>query len=402
MRKLDNWLLRYIDYTKDTESAPLFHKWTGISMIASVLQKKVWFNLGRIRVNSNLFIILTAEPGIARKTQALNFGEDILAEIQLVHRSADSTSPQAMLDDLEAAQEEDQLPSGEVFKHNSLSVISGEFESFLGQKKDNTKMLITLTDLFDCKQRPYKTHTRHSGNVNITSPWLNVFAATTPSSLANCLPSAAIGGGLTTRILFIWADAGGGKCPIPEETEYVLKSRELLIHDLSMIRKIAGNYDFAKSSKAWWIDWYNKYEQLDPNRLCKEPAFAGWYSRKPLFILKLAMILTAAKHSKREVEIEEFQIAIELLEEIEGTMANTFVAVGRSELATDINDVTKILKSHRVISEKALLSLVWKDMDINKFDPVIMTIKKRGDVRRDFKGPDGKAGIWYTWIGEGS
>jgi len=400
MRKLDNWLLSYIDYTRNTESAPLFHKWTGLSMIAAALQKKVWFKLGRIRVNSNLYVVLTAEPGIARKTQALNFGDEILSEVQLIHRSADTTSPQAMLDDLESAREEDQLPSGELFSHNSLNVISGEFESFLGQKKDNTKMLITLTDLFDCKQRPYKGRTRHSGDVTIDSPWLNVLAATTPTSLANCIPPAAIGGGLTTRILFIWADRDGGKCPIPEETPRVLELRDLLIHDLSMIRGIAGEYNFSPASRGWWINWYNKYEQLNPERLCKEPAFTGWYSRKPLFILKLGMILTAANCSKREVAVNEFELAIEFIEEIEGTMANTFVAVGRSELATDINDVSKILRTHRNISEKALLSIVWKDMDINKFDPVIMTIIKRGDAKRMYKGPDGKSGIWYHWIKE--
>ena len=400
MRRLSNWIDSYIEYTKGTESAAIFHKWTAISLVASVLQKKVWFNLGRIKIPSNLFIVFVAEPGIARKTQAINYGEDILNEIQLVHRSADATTQQAMLDDLEEALEEDQLPSGESFKHNSLSIISGEFESFLGQKKENTKMVITLTDLFDCKARPFKARTRHAGNSIIASPWLNVLAATTPESLSNCLPASAIGGGLTTRILFIWADKMEYKDAITVETEEILAMREDLIYDLAMIRKISGEFNFSQRSKEWWINWYESYEELSNDRLCKDPAFTGWYGRKPLFVLKIAMILSAAKGNKRIVEIDDLLIALQLLEEIELTMANTFIAVGRSELASDVNAVRKIIKIHRLISETALMSIVWKDIDAKKFDPVIDTLIKNGSVKRQFKGPDGKPGIWYKWIGE--
>ncbi len=370
-----------------------------MSLISSVLQKKVWFNLGRIKIPSNLFIVFVAEPGIARKTQAINFGEDILNEIQLVHRSADATTQQAMLDDLEEALEEDQLPSGESFKHNSLSIISGEFESFLGQKKDNTKMVITLTDLFDCKARPFKARTRHAGNSVIASPWLNILAATTPESLASCLPASAIGGGLTTRILFIWADRKEYKVAIPIETEEVLQMREDLIYDLAMIRKISGEFNFSPESRKWWVSWYNGYEELSSNRICKDPAFTGWYGRKPLFIIKTAVIISAASSSKRTVEIPEFERSLQFIEEVEATMANTFIAVGRSELASDVNAVRKIIKVHRLISETALMSIVWKDIDAKKFDPVIDTLIKNGNVKRQFKGPDGKAGIWYKWIG---
>jgi len=399
MRKLDNWLSKYIEYTKETESAPIFHKWTAISMIAAALQKKAWFKLGRIRVNSNLYIVLVSEPGVARKTQALIFGEEILAEVQMIHRSADATSQPALLDDIQSALEEDGLPDGKILKHNSLNIVSGEFESFLGQKKENTKMLITLTDLFDCKQRPFTYRTRHAGDAIIASPWLNLLAATTPSSLANCLPAQAVGGGLTSRMLFIWAECGGAKQPEPEETKEVIELKELLIYDLSMIRKITGEYKFSDASRKWWYKWYDEYEQLDPDRLCKEPSFSGWYSRKQMFILKLGMILTASMHDKPVVEVAEFEKALTMLEEVELTMANTFVAVGRSELASDISDVTKIIKAHERISEKALMNLVWKNMDVQRFDPVITTIIKKGDAKREFKGPDGKSGIWYLWIG---
>jgi len=67
-------------------------------------------------------------------------------------------------------------------------------------------MLVLLTDLFDCEELPWKYRTKHSGSNVIPSVFLNLVAATTPDALASALPSTAIGGGLTSRIMFIWAD----------------------------------------------------------------------------------------------------------------------------------------------------------------------------------------------------
>ena len=64
-------------------------------------------------------------------------------------------------------------------------------------------MLVFLTDLFDCRELPWKYRTKGRGDNTIENLYLNLLAATTPDSLASSLPALAIGGGLTSRILFI-------------------------------------------------------------------------------------------------------------------------------------------------------------------------------------------------------
>ena len=400
-RRLSNWIESYLQYTSGTESAKIFHKWTAISIIAGALGKKIWFNFGRIRVHPNLFIVFVAEPGIARKTQAINFGEEIVAEIPSIIRSADAITPQAMLEDLELARQEEQLPDGTTFEHNSLYIISGEFESFLGQKGDNQKMVVLLTDLFDCKNRPYRYRTKSSGSNVISSVFLNLLAATTPVSLAEAFPARAIGGGLSTRILFIWAEDKEQKVDIPELRSNTISLKNDLISDLDVISRLCGGYNFSDLSKKWWKDWYNEYEERDPNRLCKDPAFKGWYSRKPLLIMKVAMSLSASQRNTLVATPDDFFQGLEYIEEVEKTMANAFVAVGRSEVAADVSVVSKIIEQEKLIAEKALLQRVWRDIDSNKFDNVITTLIMAGRVKRLYQNPDNpkQKGIWYKWVG---
>ena len=393
-RQLGNWLETYKLYTKETESAPLFHTWVGISILAAALSKKIWLNLGRIKVFPNLYVVLVAEPGIARKSQSINYGVEIMNEIDSIFMSADAITKEALLQDLECAKGTyDDCGVNRGFC--ALNIVSKEFESFLGQKKENTKMLVLLTDLFDAHEGPWRYRTKGSGSNVINNVFLNILAATTPESLASSFPSSAIGGGLTSRIIFIWASGGHKKIAYPAFTEQMFDMQVQLVHDLAIIARSSGNYTFSTDARTRWEKWYNFYNERSPERICKDPAFHGWYSRKPMFILKIAMILTVSKSDTLTLEWKEIYEAVEIIVEAEKLMGKTFSSIGRSDVAPDVNLVKDMIAQHGAITEKALLQIVWRDVDAKKFDNVISTILKSGDAKRGYKGPKGEAGIWY-------
>ncbi len=394
-RKLKNWLDSYVEYTENTESAKIFHPWIGRSMVAAALRKKVWLHLGRIKVFPNLYVILVAEPGIVRKSQSISYGVDILNEITNIELSADAITKEALLQDLEACASDEQMPNGDMFRHSSLSVISREFESFLGQKQENTKMLVLLTDLFDCQELPWKYRTKNSGTNIIPSVYLNILGATTPESLASSLPITAIGGGLTSRIIFIWGSEKNKKIPIPYLSPELYERREALINDLTVISRISGGYNFSSECQTEWERWYMRFEERSPARVCKDPAFNGWYSRKPMFVLKLAVINAAVKHSELIIEWNDVDQAIIELEIAEKAMSKTFVAVGRSDISPEVNMVASIIEAEGIISEPALLQRIWRDVDAKKFENVIDTVIRRGLARRGYEGPAGEKGIFY-------
>jgi hypothetical protein len=385
-RLLPDFLQAYSLYTANTESAKIFHEWVGISLISSVLRKKVKFKLGRLSVYPNLYIVLVAEPGKARKTVAMSYGVPLLKHIEDIKMSADSITREALLQDLERCAVDSPMPDGRLFKHSSLSIISPEFESFLGQKTDNAKMLVLLTDLFDCSEDPYKYRTKNSGDTIIPSVYLSILGATTPESLATAFPSAAIGGGLSSRILFIWADVKDKKVPIPEETEEIITLKSLLKNDLFTISQLAGVYDFTKEARDYWISWYNTYEDLDINRLCTDPSFNGWYSRKPMMVLKLGMILSASKSNETLITSQYLAEAIIKIEEAEVLMGNAFRSVGRSQFTGETDKVISIIKANKEIDEHSLMRMVWRDLDSVKFETVINTILSTGRVKKFVTG----------------
>ena len=398
VRKLSNWLTAYSEYTEETESAPMFHRWVSLSMVSAVLRKKVWLSLGRIKVFPNMYVVLVAEPGIARKSQAISYGVDLLNEVPGIVLSADAVTKEAMLQDLEAGAVDEVMPNGTNFRHASLNIISKEFESFLGQRGENTKMLVLLTDLFDCQEVPWKYRTKNSGSNTIPSVFLNILGATTPDSLASCLPPSAIGGGLTSRVMFIWSSAKTKKIAIPVLSDKIKKLREYLIHDLTIISRMVGNFEFNQESVEAWTDWYEHYDETSVTRTCCDPSFNGWYSRKPLYIQKLAQVLSAAESGSMTLDWKSFDAAIKEVEQVELAMGKTFTAIGRSTTAVETELVMSLIRNHKSISEKALMQIIWRDVDKAKLDTVAATIISTGQFTKTFSGADGSPGIWYHLV----
>jgi hypothetical protein len=391
----NSWLESYIKLMDNTEPAKLFDKWVAYSVVASALRRKVSLQLGRLIYFPNIYVVLVAEPGVARKTQAIKYGVNFLNTIPEIRLSADSSTKEAMTDDIEVSGLDELMVDGTTLRHSSLNIISKEFESFLGQKKENTRMLTALTDLFDCPD-DWSSRTRHGKSNKIINPWVNLLAATTPDSLASSLPASAVGGGLTSRIMFIWADKKKKSVAIPFMTEEELKLKEMLEKDLFRISRISGNYTMTSECIKKWTAWYDLFDEDESGeRICKDKSFSGWYSRKPTYIIKIAMLRAAAEYSKLVIEWHHVEEAIEAIREVEYSMGNAFKAIGKSEISAEVDNVLQIIREAKCISEKVLMTRIWRDIDAQKFQNVIDTLIKTGKVIRTYKGPKEETGVWY-------
>jgi hypothetical protein len=397
------WLEQYQEYTEDTESSAIFNIWVGISTIASALRKKTWLELGRLKVFPNLYIVLVAEPGVARKSQAISYATSIVNDIPAIVTSADSITVQALIQDLEDATCYDSIPGEGTIRHASLSVISKEFETFLGSSGGSSRMLVTLTDLFDSGENPWKYRTKTSGIATIPSVFLNILGATTPHSLASCLSELAVGGGLTSRILFVCSKTRSKKVAVPELTQRLKDLRVQLSKDLLRISLMAGVFTFTPAALTFWKDWYESYDDSKDKRAQPRVEFDGWYSRKPLMIQKVAIILSASEGSDRLLHTRHVVTALKLVEDLEPEMGIIFPPE-KEALVKDIAVVTSTWQSELLfqhievnekIAEKKLLHLVWRQIPEDMFDYHMDLLLKSNKCSREFKSPDGEEAIWY-------
>lgn len=400
---LANWLDSYMEFTRNTESATIFHAWVARSVLSAVLRKKISMALGRISIYPNIYVVLVSEPGIARKSQAITYGSGLLHHITDVRTSADAITKEALIQELTAAGMDDMQTDGTMLRSSNMTIMSKEFETFLGQKKENTKMIVLLTDLFDAQELPWKYQTKTGGVHEVPSVYLSLLGATTPESLASSLPVQAIGGGLTSRILFVWASKKARKVAKPVLDPKLLELKDALINDLHIISRMIGRYEMSPECDEMWEKWYMDYDEQDPKRLCKDTSFCGWYARKPLYILKLAIIHAASVSDDLNIEWPHVEKAIADIEEVEMTMAKVFSAIGRSEITQEVEILMTVMRNRKFLSETELLGILYRDMDSNKFNNVVETARRAGMIKREFKH-DGSRGVYYrlTKFGERS
>lgn len=391
MRKLENWLTSYLTYTENTESTQLFNRWVGISTVASALKKKVWLELGRLKVFANMYIVLVAEPGVARKSQSISYATELLDQVPGIYTSADSITAQALIQDLEDSTTYDML-NDRMYRHSSLSVIAKEFETFLGA--GGQRMMVILTDLFDSGESPWKYRTKGLGTSIIPSVYLNILGATTPHSLTNCMSDIAIGGGLTSRILFVYSEKREKRVAYPSWDDELAVTKQNLIDDLIRISELKGRFSFATEAREYWNDWYNAYDETPSKRIESRSEFSGWYSRKPLQIQKVSMVLSACRGNSMTVESCDIINAVTFVEELEHGMGKIYGK--RAEIESPAIDMLyHYVKEYKAIAEKHLMHLVWRDMDEEEFDARMNVLLYKGLVERKFKSPIGETAIWY-------
>lgn len=260
-------------------------------------------------------------------------------------------------------------------------------------------MIIQLTNLYDCKDGTFKYRVKSSPSNSIPNPWLNLIAGSTPDSLATSFPMSAIGGGLGSRITFVWAADREHPVAIP----YYGGDKNLrshLIADLEDMMQIKGGITFSQESAAWWIKWYNSYDMADPNRICTDHKFSAWYSRKPTLVKKVAMLCAAAERNPAAIEIHDFERSISLIEDVERGMENAFQGVGKNEYAGEIKYVEELIQSYGEITEEKLFQICWRDIGADKFDIIFATIMRKGVVDRYYKDTkQGPKQCFYKWLG---
>jgi len=102
-RKFPNWLKAYIGYTRDSESPTEFHFWTGVSVLAGALRRRVWIDMKKFQWTPNFYVILVGPPGVAAKSTSISMGMSLLTQVPSIRFGPESMTWQALAKDLEDA-----------------------------------------------------------------------------------------------------------------------------------------------------------------------------------------------------------------------------------------------------------------------------------------------------------
>ena len=353
-RENADWIESYLEYTDNSEPPETFRRWTAISVIASALQRKCRLAWGTLTFFPNMYIVLVAPSGRARKGTAMSPGLDFLENLG-VSLAAEATTREALIRALKDTDAMHQTSDGRIEYHSSLTIYSPELAVFLGYK--NEQLLSDLTDWYDCRRRwTYRTKTQ--GTDEIQRVWVNLFGATTPSLLQTTLPMNAIGGGLTSRMIFVYERDKGKTVTTPFLTRRQMELKESLGRDLERIHLIHGTFKPTSAFVERWAEWYtleDKNPPFDDERL------AGYCERRPNHVMKLSMILSASRRDDLIVDLEDLEKAIATLAEVEKKMPNALGGVGRSLIADLVTRILEFIGRKEAVSLKEIHTVFYYD-----------------------------------------
>jgi len=378
-RELSDWIDGFMQYTENTEPPLLFKKWTAISCIAAALQRKVYVNWGTALVfYPNLYIILVG-PSATGKGTAMNPAMQIIHEVPAIKLSAQATSLQALIRHLQNTNCADIDPiTAKQTYHSSLTIFSKEFTVFLGYH--NRELMAALCDWYDCDRKwSYETIARK--REEIEGVWVNMIGGTTPDLIRSSLPTQSIGGGLTSRIIFIFEEKPHKLVTLPTETNRERNLYVSLIRDLETISLVSGEFGWTEGFMELWDDWCRTAQHNPP---FQDSKFDGYNGRRRVHLMKLSMVCSMS-HGNNGLVITEDDLtrAIGLLEEAEVKMGLTFKGMGQSSIADLIHRATQYLMSSK--TNTVLVSTFMKkfedDMDKFTLDRVISTLEVSGVAR---------------------
>jgi len=361
-RKLPDFLEGYLAYTDNTEPPRSYHVWCALSVIAAALKRRVYIKWGHKLIYPNMYVVLIGPSGRCRKGTAMGIAEEIVRDAGIMVTGESVTREQLIRAMAESIDSFENPSTGEIEFHCSMYCMSQELSVFLGQGE--TRFLADLTDWYDCRKE-WRYETKQSGKDHLTGVCFNLLGATAADWLQSILPEEAVGGGFTSRIIFVVEEKKGKIIPEYSVTKEQLELKSALVHDLQQILLMAGEMRFEEKARKAYEAWYLDQERkMDRGEMpIADPRFSGYCDRRATHVRKLAMVMSASRSNSMTVTLKDFERALACLLEIEPNMAKTFGGMGKAKYADATDKIIGILQERRSVRRSDLLRMFYRDVD---------------------------------------
>lgn len=393
-RLCGDWLETFCNYAQYGEAPRRMYFWVGVSAIAGALRRRVWIDQAYFRWYPNFYIILVAPPGVVSKSTTASLAMRLLRRVPGIRFGPDVVTWQALVSAFAESTEMFEL-DGNYHAMSAITIESSEFGNFVNPA--DKEMVDLLVTLWDGKQGGFEKRTKMSGNDKIENPWINLIACTTPAWIAGNFPEYTIGGGFTSRCIFVYAEEKSQYVAYPalHVPKDIKAIEDALVHDLEHIGlTLAGEYQLDKSAIRWGEAWYEHHYRNRPPGL-DDDRFGGYIARKQTHVHKLAMVLAASSHDRLVLTQEELSVANDMVTDLEADMPLVFGKIGRSDISMQADRFLNfIVKKGRVKVEEAYRFIHAYFPSSKEFEDMLIGLIKSGLI----KMVSDSAGQWLVAV----
>lgn len=330
-----SFLSDYREFSKGSEAHPVYHTFSALVALSSIISRRVWVEMGYFKVYPNLYVVLVGPAG-NRKTSAMSIAKNLIREVKGVPFSAECVTKEKLVLDMSEQEStiegiSEAYASQRVF--TPMTIMVTELSEFLGA--GSIGMINFLTTIYD--QDVYEHRTKNRGETIITGPFLNLLACTTPGWITTYLRSDVISGGFSRRAIFVLETGKSGRIPFPEVTPEAKQAWDRVVAYSRRLQKVHGPFVWEPKAKAFFGDWYKNL------KMPTEEAVAGYYETKHMQLLKVAMSIALSESPSLTLKIEHLEFGLDLLKLAEENLSRVFEGMGRNELNGAASQVTDLL-----------------------------------------------------------
>lgn len=380
-RYYDDWLKAFIEYASYGEAPLTTLFWTGVSTIAGALRRRVYIDQRYFQWVPNFYIILVAPPGIISKSTTASIGINLLRQVPDIKFGPQVVTWQALVEAMAASTEMVlDKSTGEYLTMSAITISSSEFGNLLNPQ--DKQMVDILVDLWDGQVGSFEKRTKSSGNDTVQNPWINIIACTTPSWIAGNFPEYMIGGGFTSRCVFVFAEEKRQLVAYPADVapKDFHETERKLVHDLEIISQMVGEMELSDSAKAWGQQWYEYHWNNKPVGL-DNGQFGGYLARKQTHIHKLAMVISASKTSSLIIDRSSLEFAEAMVSSLESTMPKVFERIGQNDNTRGQGELVDLIRKNGKMEQSALYALLFRTMSFQDFQLALLSAERAGHVR---------------------
>lgn len=287
----NDFLDMYLEYTKDTEATATFHRWSAIVGIGAFLERNIWIQHGASQHFPNHYVMLLGESG-SRKSAAIKGFVRIMKEAGYKTLAAEKTSKEKFSADLAAmhhATEDDEL-FGDVDDNaiTPILIANDEANDFFGL--NNIEFLSLLGSWWDWRGS-YEIKYKTSKSDTIPNPTPSILVGNTPTNFSLAFPPTIIGQGFFSRILLIHGERTRPKITWPTPPDPAATAE--LVATLGQMKSVMmGQIDPTPGARNLVDKIYHQPDFIQDER------FASYFNRRLTHLLKLSLVIAAAKFEK--------------------------------------------------------------------------------------------------------
>ncbi len=362
--------------------------WTGVATIAGALRRRVWIDQKYFQWIPNFYIIMVAPPGIVAKSTTANVGMNLLRPLKEIKFGPDVITWQQVISSLSNSATGEIIPqTGEIYPMSAVTFCSDELGNLL--KPNDRDLIDALVALWDGKRGVFSKETKTSGKDSLENPFVNIIGCTTPEWIAGSIPEYMIGGGFTSRCVFIYADKKRQLVPYVDEVvpKGFEETKIKLTEDLDQISHMFGEFQITPTARDWGRSWYARHWAKPPTGLSSKE-FSGYIARKQTHIHKLAMVLSASENDSMAIEAGHLEAAEAFAAAIEQDMPKVFSRIGSTEITRGSYEIVQMVERKPGISQAELFSSLFRNLSYRDFTEALNGAINSLQVRSIQRGND--------------